>query len=116
MLWAPAARPAVEQAAVPVLPLPMRATAPQPVIDVPPSLKLTLPVGALPATVAVNVTLAPRLDGLAELTSVVVTPLAGGGGAYMIVSLGRRVVSVAYSLELNCFALPPADVCMRRHP
>ena len=72
MLWAPAARPAVEQAAVPVLPLPMRATAPQPVIDVPPSVKFTVPAGALPVTVAVNATLAPTLDGLSELTSVVV--------------------------------------------
>lgn len=38
----------------------------------PPSVKLTVPVGALPVTLAVKVTLAPSADGLAELTSVVV--------------------------------------------
>jgi hypothetical protein len=48
------------------------AIAPQPVIVVPPSVKATVPVGAVPATVAVNVTLAPTTDGLAELVSVVV--------------------------------------------
>jgi hypothetical protein len=46
--------------------------APQPVIVVPPSVKRTVPVGALPATVAVNVTLAPTSDGFAELDSVVI--------------------------------------------
>ena len=34
-----------------------------------PSLKLTLPVGAVPLIVAVKVMLAPVLDGLAELAS-----------------------------------------------
>ena len=56
MLWVPAVRAEVEHAAVRVLPLPVSATAEQPAIDVPPSLKLTLPVGAAPVTVAVNVT------------------------------------------------------------
>ena len=46
-------------------------------IDVPPSLKFTLPVGALPVTVAVNVTLAPAVDGLSELASVVARLRAG---------------------------------------
>ena len=59
-------------AAVVLLPLPARATAPQPLIEFAPSLKLTLPVGLLPATVAVNVTLAPTVDGFFELASVVV--------------------------------------------
>ena len=71
MLWVPAVRADVAQVAVRVLPLPVRATAEQPAIDVPPSLKLTLPVGATPVTVAVNVTLAPTVDGLPEVASVV---------------------------------------------
>ena len=48
------------------------ATALQLEIALPPSVKATVPVGALPATVAVKVTLAPTSDGLAELDSVVV--------------------------------------------
>ena len=47
------------------------ATALQPEIAVPPSVKATVPVGAVPATVAVNVTLAPAFDGLPELVSIV---------------------------------------------
>src|SRR5438034_1095624 len=43
----------------------------QPETAVPPSVKATVPVGAAPATVAVNVTLAPTFDGLPELASVV---------------------------------------------
>jgi hypothetical protein len=40
-----------------------------------PSVKLTLPIGAAPVTVAVKVTLAPKVDGLVELaTDVVLTP------------------------------------------
>ncbi len=72
MLRVPAAREDVEQAAVRVLPLPASATALQPVIDAPPLVKLTVPVGAIPVTDAVNVTLAPTADGFAELASVVV--------------------------------------------
>ena len=49
----------VLQVAVRLLPLPASATALQPLIEAPPSLKLTVPVGALPVTVAVRVTLAP---------------------------------------------------------
>jgi hypothetical protein len=54
-----------------------KATAPHPLIVVPPSVKLTLPVGALPLTVVVNVTLAPADEGFELLDSVValvVTP------------------------------------------
>jgi hypothetical protein len=58
-LCVPAARAAVAQVAVRALPLPASATAAQPAIDVAPSLKLTVPVGAVPVTVAVNVTLVP---------------------------------------------------------
>ena len=72
MLRVPAASADVEHAAVRVLPLPASATAEQPAIETPPLVKLTLPVGAAPVTDAVNVTLAPTADGLAELASVVV--------------------------------------------
>ncbi len=44
----------------------------QPLIELAPSLKLTLPVGLLPPTVAVKVTLVPAVDGFFELASVVV--------------------------------------------
>ena len=66
----------VEQAAVRTLPLPASATAEQPPIEVTPSLKLTVPVGVVPVTVAVNVTLAPDVDGFNELASVVVVGVA----------------------------------------
>jgi hypothetical protein len=72
MLRVPTAKVEVEQVAVRVLPPPVRATAPHPVIVVPLLVKLTLPVGATPVTVAVNVTLAPAVDGLSELVRVVV--------------------------------------------
>jgi hypothetical protein len=72
MLCVPAARLAVLQAAVPVLPEPVRATVAQPLSVAPSAVKLTLPVGALPVTAAVRVTLAPTRDGLPELASVVV--------------------------------------------
>ena len=55
-----------------VLPLPASARAEQPLIDVPPSVKLTLPVGAEPVTLAVKVTLAPDDAGFSELASDVV--------------------------------------------
>jgi len=54
-------------AAVRVLPVPLKATAWQPVIELPPSVKLTLPVGAVPVTEAVKVTGAPDVTGFAEL-------------------------------------------------
>ena len=68
MLWVPCASCAVEQVAVPKAP---RGTDGQP-MDAPLSLKLTVPVGALPATEAVNVTMAPTVAGFAELANVVV--------------------------------------------
>ena len=68
MLCVPAARLALLHVAVLELAEPAgSATAPQPVIVLPPSVKATLPVGALPVTVAVKLTLAPTSDGLAEL-------------------------------------------------
>jgi len=54
-----------------VLPDPFRATAPQPLIVAPLLLKATLPVGPLPVTEAVNVTVIPCLVGLLELANVV---------------------------------------------
>ena len=72
MLCVPADNADVEHVAVRVLPLPASATAEHPAIDTPPLVKLTLPVGAVAVTVAVNVTLAPDVDGLRELASVVV--------------------------------------------
>ena len=71
MLWLPTPRPAVEHRAVREFPLPANATAEQPVIGVTPSLNATLPVGPLPLTVAVNVTLDPNAEGLIELANVV---------------------------------------------
>jgi hypothetical protein len=58
------------------LPAPLNATAAQPLIDVPPSVKLTLPVGFVPLTVAVNVTVVPTVAGLAELATTVVVGVA----------------------------------------
>ncbi len=62
----------VAHAAVRLLPLPTRLTALQPVIVEPSLLNETEPVGALPLTVAVNMTLAPATAGLDEVASVVV--------------------------------------------
>jgi hypothetical protein len=75
MLCVPVARALVAQTAVRAFPLPANATAPQPLIDAPPSRKLTEPVGLLPVTVAVRVIADPAVDGLAELASVVVVAL-----------------------------------------
>jgi hypothetical protein len=68
----PDARPLVEHAAVRTLPLPTSETLAQPAIEIPASLKLTVPVGALPVIVAVNVTVVPYVDGFDELATVVV--------------------------------------------
>src|ERR1700682_6526139 len=75
MLWVPTLRALVMQVALRVLPAPVTADAAQPAIDdTTPSLKFTVPVGLVPITVAVNVTLAPNVDELSELASVVVVP------------------------------------------
>ena len=71
MLWVPAASAAVAQVAVRTLPLPASATAAQPASDVAPSLKFMVPVGAVPVTVAVNVTLVPATDGVSDVVTVV---------------------------------------------
>ena len=72
MLWVPALKPLVPHAAVRALPAPVRASAPQPLMVVPPSVKFRVPVGPLPVTDAVNVTPVPTVDGFAELDKVVV--------------------------------------------
>src|SRR6266516_168893 len=72
MLRVPTASPLVLHCAVRALPLPESATAPQPLSVALSALKATLPVGALPVTVAVKVTLVPTVDGLSELAIVVV--------------------------------------------
>src|SRR5450432_348416 len=72
MLCVPVLKALVVHCAVLLLPLPANETAEQVAMDAPASVKLMLPVGAVPATVAVNVTAEPAVDGLAELASVVV--------------------------------------------
>ena len=79
MLWVPEARLATVQVAVRVFPLPDNDRAEHPLIEVPPSTKLTVPVGATPVTLAVKVMLAPSAAGFEELASVVLvlaTPTA----------------------------------------
>ena len=67
MLWLPEVSADVAQVALAEL----TACAVQPEIETPLFVKLTVPVGALPVIVAVNVTLAPNVDGLSELASAV---------------------------------------------
>ena len=62
------------------LPEPVSVTALQPLIGLPPLVKETLPVGLLPVTVAVNVTLWFTRAGLSELASVV----PDGGGPVLV--------------------------------
>ena len=72
MLWVPTASELVVHCAVRLAPDPVSATAEQPAIKLPASVNVTLPVGALPVTVAVKVTDAASAAGLAELEMVVV--------------------------------------------
>jgi hypothetical protein len=73
MLCVPTPRLALLHVAVLVFAAPAgSATAPQPVIVLPPSVKAMLPVGAVPIIVAVKVTLVPTTDGFAELANVAV--------------------------------------------
>jgi hypothetical protein len=55
-----------------MLPDPASAAAAQPLIDVAPSLKLTVPVGLVPLTVAMKLTLLPAVEGLSEVAMPVV--------------------------------------------
>lgn len=72
MLCVPGVNALVAHCAVRVLPEPDRTTAAHPAIEAPPSVKLTVPVGEVPVTLAVNATIAPTADGLAELVRLVV--------------------------------------------
>ena len=73
MLCTPTLSALVAQTAVRVFPEPVSAIAPQFAIVVPPSVKLTVPVGATPATAAVKDTVDPTVAMLLdELTVVVV--------------------------------------------
>jgi hypothetical protein len=69
MLFAPNPRPAVEHTAVFTFPPPTSAMALQPLIVAPFALNATMPVGPLPETVAVSVTVSPTFTGFAELAS-----------------------------------------------
>ena len=89
----------VVHAAVRELPLPVRFTTAQFDIDVAPSMKLTLPVGLVPVTVAVNMTAAPLAAGLAELTSVVTVDPAPPPPALM--------TSESMPLDTMLLASPP---------
>jgi hypothetical protein len=68
MLWVPAVRALVAHCAEP----PASGTVAQVLIELVPSLKLTVPEGAAPVTVAVKVTLEPKIDGVPEVTTPVV--------------------------------------------
>jgi len=77
MLCVATLRLLVAQVAVRILPEPVSAATAQPAIEVVPSLKFTVPVGAVPLTVAVKVTLVPAVEGVNELPIpvVLVAPL-----------------------------------------
>jgi len=100
MLRTPAARPLVVHAAVRVAPLPVRATAEQPLIETVPSLNVTVPVGATPLTVAVKVTLEPTIDGVCEVTTPVVVT------ALLIVCVSVELVTPVFD------ASPPYEAAM----
>ncbi len=71
MLCVPALRLLVAHVAVGTLVVPpVKVAAPQRVVLS--AVKATVPIGALPLTVAVNVTLVPTVDAFGELNSVVV--------------------------------------------
>ena len=95
------------------MPEPLSAAVPQPLIVVPPSLKLTVPVGTTPPTVAVNVTFDPAVAGLAELVSDVVVG-DGVDPAQFPDTLplpSRRNVAVAKQpavITICCAAPPPS--------
>ena len=60
--------------AVRMFPLPLNAATEQPLMDMDPSWKLMVPVGELPLTVAVNITLPPTVEGVTDVASPVVLP------------------------------------------
>lgn len=94
MLCVPAVSALVMHCAVRVLPDPASATALQPASELPLSVKLIVPVGALPVTLAVNVTDAPIAEGLAELTSVVVVGLPAPTATVTLSAVGEAEPTV----------------------
>jgi hypothetical protein len=72
MLWVPIGKALLVQLALLVLPLPLSATAVQPLSEPPLAVKCTVPPGLLPVTVAVKAMLAPTSAGLDELAKSVV--------------------------------------------
>src|SRR5690348_14506064 len=97
MLCVPALSAAVTHLAVRLLPLPASAMALQPEIELPPSLKLTVPVGLLPVTVAVKVTLAPAVEGFAALVSVVVVGAAPPLVTLTVTALALALVTMMFT-------------------
>src|SRR5437660_964785 len=105
MLCVPAARLAVLHVAVFALAPPAgSATTPQPLSVLPSAVTATLPVGALPVTVAVKVTLVPTVDGLSELVSVVVL---GARLLEVSVTLSMKVVLSLGSVPVNAIVCAP---------
>ena len=86
MLCVPTLRLLVAQVAVRMLPEPVSPTVAQPAIEAAPSLKFTVPVGAVTLTVAVKVTLVPAVEGVSELAIavVLVTPLTVWDSALLL--------------------------------
>src|SRR5215207_8189921 len=111
MLCTPATSVLVVHTAVLLVPAPLKPTVPQPAMVLVPSLKLTLPVSALPVIVAVNVTLAPATAGLAELASVVAVWV---NGAQLPVTppvpSTRKVALAAHpaTMVIDCGEAPPS--------
>ncbi|HTT31482.1 MAG TPA: hypothetical protein VMG37_23905, partial [Solirubrobacteraceae bacterium] len=98
----------VVQAAVRVLPLPVRETAPQLTSELLPSLKLTVPVGPVPLTVAVKVTVAPAVEGLTELASVVVVAEAPPLVTLTVTALALALVTMMFTPVVLSRKLCPA--------
>ena len=83
MLWLPMASVLETKLAVRVLPAPLSVALPSVRV---PSLNVTVPVGLLPVTVAVNVTPCPMVEGLLLLETAVVVLAFGAAcssGAHM---------------------------------
>ena len=74
MTWPPTPSKELLHVTVTILPPGVSGTAAHPASAIPPSLNLTVPVGAVPLTVAVNTTWFPDIDGLGELVRPVVLP------------------------------------------
>src|SRR5205085_1573882 len=103
MLWLPTLRLEVAHVATPAA----SACAPQPVIELPPSLKFTVPVGvpapgAVAVTVAVKVTLCPNTDGFTDDVRLVVVLawLTTCDTAELV--LVAKFVSPAYTAVMLC--------------